>query len=202
MAEITLSKIRWLLDKAYPRIGNRAISKITAQEVLLVLRSVEATGRYESARRMRSVLSRVFRYAIATDIRIAGRSAKMNVAFVKIGLSECELGTSYFLPRIVGASLATELMMTGKFIGADRALASGLVSAMVDDEMLEDTARVIVDDLLASSPMGLRKTKGTLARTSGMDDLGAVITLEERVQMACMEAGLFAPQIVRPAERR
>jgi integrase len=66
MADITLAKIRWLLDKAYPRIGNRAVSKITAQEVLLVLRSVEATGRYESARRMRSVLSRVFRYAIAT----------------------------------------------------------------------------------------------------------------------------------------
>lgn len=66
MAGITLSKIRWLLDKAYPRIGNRAVSKITAQEVLLVLRSVEASGRYESARRMRSVLSRVFRYAIAT----------------------------------------------------------------------------------------------------------------------------------------
>src|SRR3546814_15647880 len=66
MAEITLAKIRRLLDKTYPRIGNRAVSKITAQEVLLVLRSVEATGRYESARRMRSVLSRVFRYAIAT----------------------------------------------------------------------------------------------------------------------------------------
>ncbi|ALR22350.1 tyrosine-type recombinase/integrase [Sphingobium baderi] len=66
MAEITLSKIRWLLAKAYPRIGNRAVAKITAQEVLAVLRSIEATGRYESARRMRSVLSRVFRYAIAT----------------------------------------------------------------------------------------------------------------------------------------
>lgn len=66
MAEITLSKIRWLLDKAYPKIGTRPIAKITAQEVLAVLRSVEATGRYESARRMRSVLSRIFRYAIAT----------------------------------------------------------------------------------------------------------------------------------------
>jgi hypothetical protein len=66
MAEITLSKIRWLLDKAYPRIGNRPVAKITAQEVLITLRAVEATGRYESARRMRSVLSRVFRYAIAT----------------------------------------------------------------------------------------------------------------------------------------
>jgi integrase len=51
MAEITLSKIRWLLDKAYPKIGNRPIAKISTQEVLAVLRSVEATGRYESARR-------------------------------------------------------------------------------------------------------------------------------------------------------
>lgn len=66
MAEITLSKIRWLLDKAYPKIGTRPIAKITAHEVLLVLLSVEATGRYESARRMRSVLGRVFRYAVAT----------------------------------------------------------------------------------------------------------------------------------------
>lgn len=66
LAEITLSKIRWLLDKVYPKIGNRPIAKITAHEVLAVLRAVEATGRYESARRMRSVLSRVFRYAIAT----------------------------------------------------------------------------------------------------------------------------------------
>jgi len=65
-APITLDKIRWLLDMAYPMIGTLPISKITPQEVLAVLRKVEATGRYESARRMRSVLSRVFRYGIAT----------------------------------------------------------------------------------------------------------------------------------------
>ncbi|AOR77274.1 tyrosine-type recombinase/integrase [Novosphingobium resinovorum] len=66
MAEITLSKLRWLLDKAYPKIGNRPVAKVTAQDVLAVLRAIEATSRHESARRMRSVLSRVFRYAIAT----------------------------------------------------------------------------------------------------------------------------------------
>ncbi|MEV4932629.1 tyrosine-type recombinase/integrase [Sphingobium sp. LSP13-1-1.1] len=66
MSEVTLSKIRWLLGKAYPRIGSRPVAKITPQEALAVLRSIEATGRYESARRMRSVLGRVFRYAIAT----------------------------------------------------------------------------------------------------------------------------------------
>ena len=65
-ARITLDKIRWLLGMAYPMIGALPISDISPQEVLAVLRKVEATGRYESARRMRSVLSRVFRYGIAT----------------------------------------------------------------------------------------------------------------------------------------
>lgn len=65
-AAITVDKIRWLLGMAYPMIGDRPVSAISPQEVLAVLRKVEANGRYESARRMRSVLSRVFRYAIAT----------------------------------------------------------------------------------------------------------------------------------------
>lgn len=65
-AEVTLDKIRWLLNMAYPLIGSHPINSITATEALSVLRKVEANGRYESARRMRSVLSRVFRYGIAT----------------------------------------------------------------------------------------------------------------------------------------
>ncbi len=66
LAEITTSKIEWLLGMAYKTIGNRPIDDISAQEVLSALRKVEASGRYESARRMRSVISRVFRYGIAT----------------------------------------------------------------------------------------------------------------------------------------
>ena len=65
-APVTMDKIRWLLGMAYPMIGNLPVAEISPQEVLAVLRKLEATGRYESARRMRSVLSRVFRYAIAT----------------------------------------------------------------------------------------------------------------------------------------
>ncbi|QNA87042.1 tyrosine-type recombinase/integrase [Sphingomonas sp. So64.6b] len=65
-AEITVDKIRWLLGMAYPLIGSHPIGSITPTEALSVLRKVEARGRYESARRMRSVLSRVFRYGIAT----------------------------------------------------------------------------------------------------------------------------------------
>jgi integrase len=65
-AAVTLDKIRWLLAIAYPLIGTHPISSITPTEALAVLRKVEGTGRYESARRMRSILSRVFRYGIAT----------------------------------------------------------------------------------------------------------------------------------------
>lgn len=65
-AEITLDKIRWLLGMAYPLIGSHPINGITPTEALAVLRRVEANGRYESARRTRSILSRVFRYGIAT----------------------------------------------------------------------------------------------------------------------------------------
>lgn len=66
LAEITLGKIRWLLGMSYPLIGSHPINAITPIEALAVLRKIEAKGNYESARRMRSVLSRVFRYGIAT----------------------------------------------------------------------------------------------------------------------------------------
>ncbi|WP_278393258.1 tyrosine-type recombinase/integrase [Sphingobium yanoikuyae] len=66
LAQVTVDKIRWLLAKAYPIIGSIPIAQITPHEALAVLRQVEATGAFESARRMRSVLSRVFRYGVAT----------------------------------------------------------------------------------------------------------------------------------------
>jgi integrase len=66
-SEATLTKKRWLLDFAYPTLGDRPIAEITAPEVLSVLRRIEARGRYETARRLRSTCGTVFRYAIATS---------------------------------------------------------------------------------------------------------------------------------------
>jgi hypothetical protein len=62
----TLNKIRWLLGFAYSVIGDRPIAEIAAPELLAVLRKVEARGRYETARRLRSTCGQVFRYAVAT----------------------------------------------------------------------------------------------------------------------------------------
>ncbi len=82
-----------------------------------------------------------FAFALASDIRIAGESARMNAAFIRIGLSACDMGVSYFLPRLVGTSIASELMLTGRFIHADRALATGLVSEVVPDAELAAAAQ-------------------------------------------------------------
>jgi integrase len=65
-AETTLTKTRWLLKFALTTIGDRPISKISAHELLDVLRKIEARGNYETARRLRSTCGMVFRYAIAT----------------------------------------------------------------------------------------------------------------------------------------
>jgi len=65
-ASATLAKTRWLLEFAYPSIGARPVAKVTALEVLGVLRKIEAREKYETARRLRSTCSMVFRYAIAT----------------------------------------------------------------------------------------------------------------------------------------
>src|SRR4051812_8776421 len=65
-AAATLTKTRWLLDFAFVAIGERPIAKVTALELLDVLRKIEMRGKYESARRLRSTCGMVFRYAIAT----------------------------------------------------------------------------------------------------------------------------------------
>jgi enoyl-CoA hydratase/carnithine racemase len=126
-----------------------------------------------------------FAFALAADIRIAGRSARMNDAFVALGRSGCELGLTYFLPRIVGLGIAAELMYTGSFIDADRARAAGLVSAVVPDEELEAAAAAYVEPMLRTAPFGLRMTKETLNASLKVSDLRAVIDLEERAQMLC-----------------
>jgi enoyl-CoA hydratase/carnithine racemase len=131
-------------------------------------------------------------FALAADIRIAGESARMNAAFIKLGLSSCDMGVSYFLPRLVGASVAAELMLTGRFIHAPRALATGLVSEVVPDAGLEAAAQSYVDDMLATSPMGLRMTKEGLAMAIDAPSLEAAMAIENRNQLMCAASDDFA----------
>jgi enoyl-CoA hydratase/carnithine racemase len=143
-----------------------------------------------------------FCFALASDVRIAGESVKMNAAFIKIGLSSCDMGLSYFLPRLVGVSIASELMLTGRFIRATRALATGLVSEVVPDDQLEATAQSYIDDMLNASPMGLRMTKEGLNMAVDASSLEAAMAIENRNQLMTSRSPNFAEGMKAFLERR
>ena len=107
----------------------------------------------------------------------------MNAAYIRIGLTACDMGCSYFLPRLVGASIASELMLTGRFIHAARAHAVGLVAEVVPDEQLEAAAAPWIEDLLAATPLGLRMTKEGLNLAIDAPGLEAAMAIENRNQL-------------------
>jgi enoyl-CoA hydratase/carnithine racemase len=143
-----------------------------------------------------------FAFALASDIRIAGESMKMNSAFIKIGLSSCDMGVSYFLPRLVGLTIASELMMTGRFVNAERALAVGLINQVVADEELTEAAQVYVDEMMATSPMGLRMTKEGLNMAIDAGSLEAAMAIENRNQLMCSASADFKEGLMAFIEKR
>lgn len=143
-----------------------------------------------------------FAFALASDVRIAGESARMNVAMARIGLTGCDVGISYFLPRAVGRSTAMELMMTGRFIDSERALRTGLVSDLVADDKLVATGKSLAEEMLMLSPLGLRLTKEGATMTADADSLEAAVAIEDRQQILCATGGDFREGITAFLEKR
>ncbi|MBK8959719.1 MAG: enoyl-CoA hydratase/isomerase family protein [Proteobacteria bacterium] len=130
-----------------------------------------------------------FSIALGCDVRIAAEGTKMNCAFIKIGLSGCEMGSSYHLPRLIGTSNAAELLYTGRFIDAARALRFGLVSDVVPEAELVATGRALADDMLATAPLGLRLTKEAFWANVDAQSLDSAIAMEDRNQILAVTNG-------------
>jgi enoyl-CoA hydratase len=143
-----------------------------------------------------------FALALAADVRLAGESARMNAAFIRLGLSACDVGVSYLLPRLVGGSVASELLLTGRFIDARRALAVGLVSAVVPDAALEAEARGLAEEMLAATPLGLRLTKECLQASIDAASLEQAIAMEDRNQVICVRTEDFREGVAAFLEKR
>jgi len=127
-----------------------------------------------------------FSLALAADVRIVSPDARMNGAFLRVGLGGCDMGSGYFLPRLVGHSLASELLMTGNFINAERALATGLVSRIVPADELVEAGLSLASDMLRASPMGLRMTKEMLNQVIDAPSLEAELVMEDRQQVVLL----------------
>ncbi len=121
--------------------------------------------------------------ALASDIRLAAPSARFDIAFLRIGLSACDIGVSWLLPRLIGASRAFEIMLTGRSIGAEEAERIGLVTRVVTDGDMLEAALSVAGAIADNSPMGVRMTKEVMWSQLEVGSLTAGIDLENRTQI-------------------
>ncbi|MDH4143775.1 MAG: enoyl-CoA hydratase/isomerase family protein [Acidimicrobiia bacterium] len=124
-----------------------------------------------------------FAIALASDIRLCARSARFGTAFVRLGLSGCDIGVSWMLPRLIGASRAWDLLLTGRVFDAAEADKLGLVSELVDDGALMDAALAKAEQIKANSPFGVWMTKEVMWSNLETGSLQAGIDLENRTQI-------------------
>lgn len=124
-----------------------------------------------------------FALVLGSDIRIAASTARFNAAFIRIGLSACDIGTSWLLPRLVGAARAQELMLTGRIFDAAEAERIGLILESVPDEALLDRAYAKAAEIMLNSPIGVALTKEGMWSALEIPGLQAAIDMENRQQI-------------------
>jgi enoyl-CoA hydratase len=128
-------------------------------------------------------------FALAADVRLAAPSARFGVAFVRIGLTGCDVGVSWLLPRIVGLGHASELMLTGRLIDAEEAARIGLVNRVVPADDLLSDAYALAAEIAANGRFGTRLTKEVLQLNVDAPSLDAAIALENRNQALASRTG-------------
>ena len=130
-----------------------------------------------------------FALALACDIRYASPAASFGAVFIKRGVSACDMGTSYHLPRLVGASRSAELLLTGRVFDADEALRIGLVLEIVAESALRDRALAKAREIAENSPLAVWMTKETMWQTVDSPSLRHALDLENRTQIMCTATG-------------
>jgi enoyl-CoA hydratase/carnithine racemase len=118
--------------------------------------------------------------ALAADIRLAGAGAKFNAAFVRIGLSAGDLGTSWLLTRLIGPAKTSEICFTGRMVDAAEAAEIGIVNAVGDDVVADAVA--MAGQIVANSPGGVQLSKRALQANLEVGSYAAALELENRGQ--------------------
>ena len=133
--------------------------------------------------------------ALGSDIRYAAESAVFRAAFINIGVSNCDMGTSWLLPRLIGASRAHELMLTGRRVGAAEAGEIGLVAEVVEDERLLQRALEAAAQIAALAPWGTRLTKQGMWTALEIPSEQAAVEYEDRQQIMATH-GVALPEAI------
>jgi len=140
--------------------------------------------------------------ACAADIRIAEPAAAFSAAFVRIGASGGDMGSSYFLPRIIGWDRGAEMLYTGRTVGAAEAERIGLVTRLVPAGEGLAAARSLAAEMLAVAPMSTRMTKSLLNLSRDGATLEQMLEYENRTQILLAHTEDFAEGVSASGERR
>ena len=128
--------------------------------------------------------------ALASDFRLVARSAKFSFLFTRVGLAGADMGAAYLLPRLVGLGRATELLVLGEAVTAERAAEIGLATEVVDDEELPGAANTLARRLADGPALAYATTKVLLTRELDLD-LGSAIEIEALAQALLMKSDDF-----------
>jgi enoyl-CoA hydratase/carnithine racemase len=123
--------------------------------------------------------------ALAADFRILARSARFAFLFTKVGLAGADMGAAYLLPRLVGLSKATELLILGDTIDSAEVDRLGLAYRVVEDGDLAETTAELARRLADGPALAYASTKSLLSRELDMD-LSGSIELEAMTQALLM----------------
>jgi enoyl-CoA hydratase len=143
-----------------------------------------------------------FALVLGSDVRLAARSARFNAAFIRIGLSACDIGTSWLLPRLIGAARAQELMLTGRVFDAEEAYRIGLVVDLVDDHALLEAAYTKAEQIMLNAPFGVALTKEGMWSALEIPGMQAAIDLENRQQIMASATADHREAMMAFVERR
>lgn len=120
--------------------------------------------------------------ALQADIRLASPEAKFNAAFVKIGLTAGDLGTSWLLTRLVGPAVASDIAFTGRMVYAEEAARIGLANSVSEPGKLMEDALAFAEQVVANSPGGVQLSKRALHANMEVGSYAAALELENRGQ--------------------
>jgi enoyl-CoA hydratase/carnithine racemase len=143
-----------------------------------------------------------FSLVLACDVRFAATDARMNAAYIRVGVGGCDMGAGYLLPRLIGLSVASELLLTGRFLDAARAKAVGLVSDVVPADRLLETGLEFAAEMARTSPMGLRLTKQALNALIDAPSLDTALMIEDRQQVILLETSDHREAVAAFREKR
>ena len=135
-----------------------------------------------------------FSFALASDVRVITTGTRFAASYINVGFGGADMACSYLLPRLIGAGRAYEYMLTGAFMTSEEAMSLGLVSRVVEREMLFETALGIARIMNSKNPMGLRLTKEAINMNLDAGGMEQALNIEDRNQTLLFARGMAGPR--------